>query len=216
VHEPLVTLAFLAAHTSRLLLGTSVLITPLREPILLAKQIATLDALAPGRVLLGVGTGWEPSEFDAVGADFTTRGRRTDDILKTVRMLHTTGRGPGGGTFAPTPTHPVPIVVGGTSPRALRHAVHLVDTWQALGRTPEEFTADREHLRTLSPRPVSAGARIAWSPDRDLADLLPELHAWREADPAHLAVWVGHLATAPERITTLGKALHPMQDGAPG
>jgi alkanesulfonate monooxygenase SsuD/methylene tetrahydromethanopterin reductase-like flavin-dependent oxidoreductase (luciferase family) len=63
VHEPLVTLVFLAARTTRLLLGTSVLITPLRESILLAKQTATLDALAPGRVLLGVGTGWERSEF---------------------------------------------------------------------------------------------------------------------------------------------------------
>ncbi len=207
VHEPLVTLAFLAAHTDRLLLGTSVLIAPLREPILLAKQTATLDALAPGRVLLGVGVGWERSEFDALGVEFTGRGQRSDHILDTVRGLHSTGRGPGGGTFAPTPARPVSIVVGGTSPPALRRAARLGDAWQAVGRSPGQFVVDRQHLRSLTPRAVAAGARIAWPPDQNLPALLDEIERWRRVQPAHLAIWIGDLPTAAERITALGAAL---------
>lgn len=217
VHEPLVTLAYLAADTDRLLLGTSVLITPLREPILLAKQTATLDALAPGRVLLGVGAGWERSEFDAVGVDYTGRGNRTDHILDTVRGLHATGRGPGAGSFAPTPARPVPIVVGGTSPPALRRAARFGDAWQAVGRTPDQFVVDRERLRSLTPGPtsagptsaraVAAGARIAWPADQSLPALLGEIARWRRVEPAHLAIWIGDLPTAAERITALGTAL---------
>jgi len=207
VHEPLVTLAFLAARTDRLLLGTSILIAPLREPILLAKQTATLDALAPGRVLLGVGTGWERSEFDAVGVDFTDRGIRTDHILETVRGLHVTGYGRGGGIFAPVPVHPVPIVVGGTSAPALRRAARLGDSWQAVGRTPEQFVADRERLRGLTARAVAAGARIAWPAEQGFADLLVEIERWRAVEPAHLAIWIGELSTAADRIVALGEAL---------
>lgn len=207
VHEPLVTLAFLAAHTTQLLLGTSVLIAPLREPLLLAKQTATLNTLAPGRILLGVGTGWERSEFDAVDADFAARGSRTDQVLEAVRELHTTGRGPGGGVFEPTPAPPVPIVIGGTSRPALRRAARIGDAWQAVGRTPDEFADDREYLRSLTHRDVSAGARIGWAADRDLADLLTEIDAWRQVEPEHLAIWIGDLATASDRIDALGKAL---------
>ncbi|RRO20543.1 TIGR03619 family F420-dependent LLM class oxidoreductase [Saccharopolyspora rhizosphaerae] len=207
VHEPLVTLAFLAAHTERLLLGTSVLIAPLREPVLLAKQTATLHALAPGRVLLGVGTGWERSEFDAVGADYAARGRRTDEVLEAVRELHRTGRGPGGGTFAPTPSPPVPLVVGGTSASALRRAARFGDAWQAVGRTPEQFSDDRKHLRSLTSWEVSAGARITWRADQTLADLVAEIDRWSRVEPAHLAVWTGDLEGARTRIAALGEAL---------
>ncbi|WP_020500010.1 LLM class flavin-dependent oxidoreductase [Sciscionella marina] len=207
VHEPLMTLAFVAARTRRLLLGTSVLITPLREPILLAKQTATLDALAPCRVLLGVGTGWERSEFDAVGAEFTGRGSRTDEILETVRALHATGRGLGGGVFAPTPARPIPLVVGGTSLPALRRAARFGDTWQAVARTPDQFRADRDRLRGLTDRDVSAGARIAWPKNGGLPALLTEIDRWRRVEPAHLAIWIGELPHAAERIATLGTAL---------
>ena len=183
------------------------LVTPLREPILLAKQTATLDSLAPGRVLLGVGTGWERSEFEAVGVGFAERGARTDHILETVRSLHTTGRGPGGGTFAPVPSRPVPIVVGGTSPPALRRAARLGDGWQAVGLTPDEFAAGRERLRDLARRDIPAGARIAWPAGEGLPRLLEEIERWRRVEPDHLAIWIGALSTAAERIAALGTAL---------
>lgn len=200
VHEALVTIAYLAARTSTLLLGTSVLIAPLREPVLLAKQTATLAALAPGRIMLGVGAGWERSEFDAIGADFGTRGRRTDEILDAVRAMHTTGHGPGGGTLAPRLRHPVPIVVGGTTDAALRRAARIGDVWQAVNRTPEQFTQDRQRLRGLTGRPVQAGARISWQPDGGIAELRARIRAWRQVRPDHLAVKLGDLADSTDRI----------------
>jgi alkanesulfonate monooxygenase SsuD/methylene tetrahydromethanopterin reductase-like flavin-dependent oxidoreductase (luciferase family) len=207
VHEPVVSLAFLAAHTRRIKLGTSVLIAPLREPILLAKQIGTLAGLAPGRILLGVGTGWQRSEFDALRVDFAHRGTLTDNALTTLRHLHTTGLGPDGGVFAPTPDPQVPIVVGGTSAPALRRAAHFGDLWQAVGRTPEQFTADRRHLRRLAGRAVPSGARISWEPDQPLPELLAEIDRWRAAEPEHLAIWIGALGTAATRIAELAAAL---------
>jgi len=207
VHEPLVTLAFLAAHTDRLLLGASALITPLREPILLAKQAATLDALAPRRALLGVGAGWERSEFDALGVQFTGRATRTDDIIDTVRGLHATGRGPGGGIFAPIPAPPAPIVVVGASSPALHRAARFGDVWQAVGRTSDQFITDRQRLRSLTPRAVAAGARIAWPAEHGLPALLAEIERWRPVEPDHLAIWVGELLTAGERIAALGTVL---------
>jgi len=83
--EPLVTLAALAAVTSRVTLGTEVLVLPQREPTLVAKQIGTLDTLSGGRVRLGVGVGWQESEYEALGADFRTRGSRMDEAIALLR-----------------------------------------------------------------------------------------------------------------------------------
>lgn len=85
--EPLTSLAFAAAVTEKILLGTGVLLIPLRNPVLLAKEIASLHALSKGRMILGVGTGWFPAEFEAVGVHKSERGRRTDDVLVIVRRL---------------------------------------------------------------------------------------------------------------------------------
>src|SRR5437763_9091123 len=83
--EALMTLSHLAAVTSRVTLGTEVLVLPQREPTLVAKQLSTLDTLSGGRVRLGVGVGWQESEYEALGADFHTRGSRMDEAIALLR-----------------------------------------------------------------------------------------------------------------------------------
>jgi len=83
--EALITLGFCAAVTSRIGLGTEVLVLPQREPTLVAKQISTLDTLSGGRVRLGIGVGWQESEYEAMGEDFHTRGARMDEAIQLLR-----------------------------------------------------------------------------------------------------------------------------------
>jgi probable F420-dependent oxidoreductase len=157
VYEPLVTLAHIAARTSTIRLGTSVLVLPLRSPFVVAKQVATLDRLSGGRAVLGVGVGWDRAEFAAVGADFATRGARTDEDIALLRHLFRDGGAFHGrfhhveqGVFAPVPARPVPIMVGGTSAAALRRAATSADEWQGFSIDAREFARCAARLRELS------------------------------------------------------------------
>src|SRR5687767_15474720 len=87
MHEPLALLAWLAAETSTITLGTSVLILPYRDPVFTAKFVASVDALAGGRLVLGAGAGWHEREFGALSADFGRRGAVTDEWLRVIRNL---------------------------------------------------------------------------------------------------------------------------------
>ncbi|MDX6238296.1 MAG: hypothetical protein QOG10_3111 [Kribbellaceae bacterium] len=160
VYEPLVTLAFLAARTSRIRLGTSVLVLPLRSPYVVAKQAATLHRLSGERVTLGIGAGWDAAEFQAVGREFGERGRRTDEGLAIMRRLFAGEHD--GGVFEPRLRAPLPIMVGGTTERALRRAALLGDEWQGLGLDGPGFARAVSRLRELSDRPVRVGTRIHW------------------------------------------------------
>jgi probable F420-dependent oxidoreductase len=193
VFEPLVTLAYLAARTERIRLSVSVLVLPLREPILVAKQFATLDRLSGGRATLGIGVGWNAEEFASVGADFRTRGARTDEALGLIRRLFTTGRGPGGGVFEPRPAGHVPFLIGGRSDAALRRAAKYGDSWQGVGYQPEEFADRVRDLRALSDRPVSVGTRIEWTEADDV-------EKWRAAGADELAVWFGDIDGSEQRM----------------
>ncbi|MCK7626266.1 TIGR03619 family F420-dependent LLM class oxidoreductase [Streptomyces sp. RS10V-4] len=204
VYEALTTLSYLAAVTERVTLGTSVLVAPLREPLLLARQSAALARLSGDRFVLGVGVGWQPYEFAAAGADFRERGARTDRTLRLVRQLHTGAGGPyddgtvafdGRAVFEPVPAAPVPFLIGGNSDAALRRAAEFGGYWQGVGLTPDGFA---ERAAWLARRaaggaaPVAAGARIGWDgPDRTLAELTAEVAAWQAAGAADLAVWFG-------------------------
>src|SRR5438105_3057075 len=84
--EALMTLAFVAAATERIGLGTEVLVLPQRQPVLVAKQVSTLDTLSGGRVRLGVGTGWQEPEYEALGVDIHTRGRAMDEAIQLLRI----------------------------------------------------------------------------------------------------------------------------------
>lgn len=196
VFEPLVTLTYLAARTTRIRLGTSVLVLPLRNPFVVAKQVATLDRLSGGRVVLGVGTGWNEDEFAAVGADFAARGSRTDEAIDLLRTLWRDERrfdGPTygfeGGVFEPRPTRTIPIMVGGVSPRALRRVAERADEWQGLALTPDEFAEHARTLRSRTDRPVRLGTRIGW--DSDLDELLVQVEGFAAAGAEHLAIWLG-------------------------
>ncbi len=87
VYEPLVTIGYLAARTTRIRFGTSVLVLPMRSPYVVAKQAATLHRLSGERLVLGIGAGWDATEFASVGATFEDRGRRTDESLAIIRDL---------------------------------------------------------------------------------------------------------------------------------
>jgi probable F420-dependent oxidoreductase len=137
--DPAVSLAHLAAHTQTLLLATGIIILPQRNPLVLAKELASVDVLSGGRLVFGIGAGYLQPEFEALGAPFEDRGERTDEYIEVIRALWTQeapcfeGRfvSFGGIDAQPRPVqepHP-PIVVGGMSPPALRRAVRQGNGW---------------------------------------------------------------------------------------
>jgi probable F420-dependent oxidoreductase len=135
--EPLVTLAAVAASTSRVRLGTSVLLGTLRPPALLAKQVATLDVLSGGRVILGLGVGSRPDDFAAAGVPYTARGARLAESMRVLRQvwsgapLEHEGRAyqVSSGPIGPRPEQPggPPLWIGGGAEAALRRAGRLAD-----------------------------------------------------------------------------------------
>lgn len=161
VYEPLVTIGYLAARTTRIRFGTSVLVLPMRSPYVVAKQAATLHRLSGERIVLGIGAGWAADEFAAVGAVFEERGRRTDEALAIVRDLFE-GRDRGG-VFEPALRAPLPIMIGGTTTPALRRAARYGDEWQGLGLDGPAFAAAVTKLRSYGSRTVKVGTRLDWS-----------------------------------------------------
>ncbi len=135
IPDPLMWLAFVASATKRIRLATGVLILPQRNPVVLAKEVATLDHLSGGRVMLGIGVGWLEEEFDAIGVPFHERGARTDEAVATMRALWSTGDAASfEGKYTqfpplfsrPTPTNgSVPIIVGGHTSFAAKRAGRL-------------------------------------------------------------------------------------------
>jgi len=142
VPDPLDLLVFLAAHTERLGLATGVLVLPNHHPVVLAKRVATVDALSGGRLRLCVGTGWLKEEIEACGTDFGSRGRRADEQLEVMRLLwddHPDGASFHGEFFDfdhamcyPKPTKRVPIHIGGHSRAAARRAGRIGHGFQPL------------------------------------------------------------------------------------
>ena len=146
IPDPLIWLSYVAAATTSIKLATGILILPQRNPVVAAKEIATLDRLSGGRVLLGIGVGWLEEEFDALGIPFARRGARTDDYIRALRALWTQDCASHDGEFAsfqnvysrPQPAQgSVPIVVGGHTQRAARRAGELGDGFFP-GRTDAE------------------------------------------------------------------------------
>ncbi len=136
IPDPLVWLAFLASATSTIKLGTGVLILPQRNPVVLAKELATLDVLSGGRLLLGIGSGWLAEEFDAIGVPFAERGKRTDDSVAAMRALWSEEKASHDSAFTsfrdcisrPQPVGgSIPVHVGGHTPVAARRAGRLGD-----------------------------------------------------------------------------------------
>jgi probable F420-dependent oxidoreductase len=166
--DPAASLAFLAAHTRRLRLATGIVILPQRNPLVLAKELASVDVLSGGRLLFGLGAGYLKPEFDALGAAFDDRGARTDEAIEVLRALWTQPSPRFAGRFfsfagiqaMPRPVqkpHP-PIHVGGHSRPAWRRAVSKGNGWYGFALDPAAARANVEGLR-----------RAAVDVDRDAA-----------------------------------------------
>jgi probable F420-dependent oxidoreductase len=145
--EPLTVMSYVAGRTSRIRLGTSVLILPYRNPVVTAKMLATLDVLSNGRVTLGAGVGWMEEEFKAIGLDtYPRRGAYADECIRIFRELWTRDNPAFEGEFhqfsnvrcEPRPVQPggIPIWIGGHTPQAIRRAARLGDGWQPLVQRP--------------------------------------------------------------------------------
>lgn len=164
--DPFVLLAAVAGATTRLRLLTSVLVAPYYPAVLLANQAATLDVVSGGRLILGVGTGWNPEEFAALGMSVRERGARTDDHLGAAKALwtlrpadfegpFTTLRGASLGVPPATPGGP-PVWIGGSSDPALRRALRFGAGWYGTGSDPAEVAGVRRRLRELAAAPADA------------------------------------------------------------
>jgi probable F420-dependent oxidoreductase len=150
--DPLTTLAFLAAKTRRIGLGTGVLVLPYRPPLPTAKAVATVQELCGNRMLLGVGVGWMEAEFRAVGADRRRRGRDTDATLEFLHRCFDKDEMEANGQkflFKPRPPRP-PIFVGGAPPHALRRAVRFGEGWMPIGADPQKLRPHIDRLQTLA------------------------------------------------------------------
>jgi len=145
--DPAVALAYLAGGTERIQLGTGIIILPQRNPLVLAKELATLDVVSNGRLIFGLGAGYLKAEFDALGMPFEDRGARTSEAIEVLRTLWTQSKPHFEGrfwSFEGIQAHPLPlrsphppIFVGGHSPPAYRRAVAQGNGWYGFALDPE-------------------------------------------------------------------------------
>ncbi len=199
-HEPMVLFGYLAALTS-LELVTGIIILPQRQTALVAKQAAEVDLLSGGRFRLGVGLGWNEVEYEALGQDFGTRGRRIGEQVTLMRRLWTEGSVTHEGEFdrvtgaglAPLPVQrPIPVWFGAQSEPAYRRAGRLADGWfpqvspgpQLDGAREVVYAAAREAGR--DPARLGMEGRISWR--GDAGKLADQAGRWQEAGATHLAV----------------------------
>ena len=215
--DPLVTLSFAAAATSTIRLATGVLLLPEHNPVLLAKQAASLDTLSHGRLALGVGVGWSREEFDALGVPFERRGARADEYLAAMRTVWRDDVASFVGEFVsfggirvnprPVRERRIPIVVGGNSDAALRRAARLGDGWYGFNLAGTEHVRERmqrlHHVCALAGRDpadldVAVALTGAAAPDHEqLAALGVNELVLVDAPPADVADvgrWLAQLA----------------------
>jgi probable F420-dependent oxidoreductase len=199
-HEPLVLFGYLAGITS-LELVTGIIILPQRQTVLVAKQAAEVDLLSRGRFRLGIGLGWNAVEYEALGQDFSNRGRRVEEQVDLLRRLWT---GPSvsfigrdhrvtGAGLAPLPVQrPIPVWFGGQSDRAYRRAGRLADGWFPQVRPGPELDQARAVVERAAveasrdPREIGMEGRATWrgSPEK----LAEQTRSWQEAGCTHMSV----------------------------
>jgi len=196
-YDPVLSLTWAAAFTKRVGLGTSVLVLPMRHPLPLAKELATLQNLSEGRLLLGAGVGWMAAEFAALGVPFRERGRRMDEGIAMMRAVW--GEDPVSFParyipasitdmrMLPQPVKPIPIWIGGSSEAALARALRL-DGWHGSRLSPQEAMPIVRRLRDKRPEPeFTISLRNSWD-GKDEAELGARLAAYREAGIGHVLV----------------------------
>jgi probable F420-dependent oxidoreductase len=201
--EPLTALSLVAGATERVRLGTTVLVLPHRHPVLAAKMLATLDHLAPGRVILGAGVGWMREEIELLGAPYAQRGAWTDEAIRVMRACWRDERPSFQGRFfafpevgmAPKPARgTIPIWIGGHTPRALRRVAELGDGWHAAFASPDAMRKGLTELREAcarvgrDPDGLTLSVRVGLSARRPAAEVVDELRALRDLGVRHVIV----------------------------
>jgi probable F420-dependent oxidoreductase len=215
--EAFVALTWAAAVTQRVQLGTSVIVVPLRQPVLIAKQAATLDYLSDGRLILGVGAGWNQREFGFLGMPFDNRGRRFNEAIRAMRELWTSPdpryEGEfvqfGDVLFGPKPAQRggPPIWLGGSTPAALRRAARLCDGWQPVGATPDQVASGLRTIREQAgerrvvgsvrlragigrtlPEQRGANGQVHASLSGSADDILRQIEAYASAGVEHMLI----------------------------
>jgi probable F420-dependent oxidoreductase len=228
-HEPLVTFGYLAAVTTSLELVTGILILPQRQTVLVAKQAAEVDLLSGGRLRLGVGLGWNAVEYEALGEDFSNRGKRSAEQVELMRMLWTqksvtyhgkyyqvTGAG-----LAPLPIQrPIPVWFGASSARACRRAGRLGDGWfPMVGPGPKLDRALHEVVQAAQeagrdPAHIGMGSQVSWNGNAD--DLAGGIRVWAEAGATHVSINTMNagLASVDDHLAALTTAAEIARDFA--
>lgn len=199
-HEPFVLFGYLAAVTQRLEFVTTVLILPQRQAALVAKQAAEVDVLSGGRLRLGVGTGWNRIEYEALGVPFRDRGARQEEQVELMRALWSEDSLSFEGSFHrvtaasinPRPRRPIPIWFGGQADALLRRAARIGDGWMPLGSPRQEaepLAKLRGYLEREGRNAASFGIQAqaqarGGDPDR----WSKHAEAWRELGATHMAI----------------------------
>ncbi len=212
IHEPFTLMGYLASITKKVQLVTGILILPQRQTALVAKQGAEVDVLSGGRLRLGVGIGWNPVEYEALGENFHNRGRRSEEQIALLRMLWTqdvvdfTGRWhrvTHAGVNPLPVQRPIPVWCGagrGSSPippdPVLRRIGRLADGWFPMfppgeaGQGAIEQVQDYAREAGRDPASIGIEGRINIGPDTGPEDWVTEVKAWEEMGASHLAVGV--------------------------
>ena len=205
IHEPMVLFGFLAAVTTRLRLVTNVLILPQRQTALVAKQAAQIDLLSGRRLILGVGNGWNHVEYEALGEDFRTRGRRLDEQVRLLRRFWTEPlvtfeerfhevRDAG---IHPRPERPIPIWMGGMAGRVLERIGRLADGWSPrllsddLDQSLDDMQRRRERIEAAAReagRDPSTLALLLRARAETLDEQLMQARRYREAGATHCSI----------------------------
>jgi len=196
--EPLVALTWAAAATRSVGLGTTVLVLPLRPPVLLAKMLSSLDLMSDGRLIVGAASGWLEREFEALGVPFEERGARTDETISVMRrcweddpidlQAEATGASLVAMRAKPQPSRKIPIWVGGHSEAAFRRAVTVGDGWHGAFQSPEQTAPMTKRLRRDRPEPsFTLSMRATWDALRDdPGDIRRDLEQYIEAGIQHI------------------------------
>lgn len=220
-HEPFVLFGYLAGIAS-LELVTGIIILPQRQTVLVAKQVAEVDLLTGGRFRLGVGIGWNPVEYEALGKDFSNRGARLEEQVRLLRRLWTepsvthegvhervTGAG-----LAPLPVQrPIPVWFGAVADRALQRAGRLADGWFPQVPPGPKLDEARAIVRRAAveagrdPDALGMEGRISWGAG-DLETLTRHAGKWRDARATHLSVNTmgAGLASVDDHLAALARA----------
>lgn len=202
ISDPFVSLARASATTTRIKLGTGICLVPERNPLLLAKEVATLDHYSGGRFLFGIGAGWQKEECEIMGGDFPRRWTQTRDSVLAMKQLWTADESEYHGRYYDFPAvkcfpkpaqqpHP-PVILGGSAKNVFKRTVEWGDGWMPVTTSPDEIRRGRETLNELATQAGRAPASISVLAFGQPGQLRTRAHAraLEEAGAEHAIVWL--------------------------